>query len=205
MAALLMSSPFFILNSAIEFSGHYEIMFSRTARFIMSLGGFALLVIACASPEWSRVKPINKGLWEMCTDGKQCVKVVPTNYTKACQALSILAIVLLGICILALPLWKFQADRTYFDVYPFLLLFTFAFSTCTAIFYTIELGTQKISWAYVLQWIGIVAVTLATVFAFIRFSNTKQGNPHHDYHHNTYNRNYSFYDDYNPDDGRTMY
>ncbi len=173
-------------------------MFSRTARFIMSLAGFALLVIACASPEWSRVKPINKGLWEMCTDGKQCVSVIPNNYTKACQVLSILAVVLLGLCIIALPLWKFLAKSSYFDVQPFLLLFVFSFATCTAIFYTIELSTQNISWAYVLQWIGIVAVTFATVFAFIRFSsNTK---------HSTSNAHmHSFSDNYNPDDGRTLY
>jgi len=198
IAALLISSPLFILNSAIEFSGHYEIMFSRTARFIMSLAGFALLVIACASPEWSRVKPINKGLWDMCTDGKQCVTVIPTNYTKACQVLSILAVVLLGMCIIALPLWKFLASSTYFDVYPFLLLFVFSFSTCTAIFYTIELGSQTISWAYVLQWIGIVAVTFATVFAFIRFRNNLT-------HPVSHQPDFSLSKNYNPDDGRTLY
>ena len=198
IAALLINSALFILNSAIEFSGHYEIMFSRTARFIMSLAGFALLVIACASPDWSRVKPLNRGLWNMCTDGKQCMKVLSTNYTKANQILSILAIVLLGVCIIALPLWKYLASSTYFDVYPFILLFVFSFSACTAIFYTIELGSQTISWAYVLQWIGIAAVTLATIFAFMRFRNNSS-NPTDHY------RPYSMFRGYNPDDGRTLY
>ncbi len=136
----------------------------------------------------------------MCTDGKQCIKVIPSNYTKASQALSILAIVLLGICIIILPLWKFFSSSTYFDVYPFLLLFAFSFAACTAIFYTVEQGSQRLSWAYVLQWVGIVMVTVAVVFAFMRFTHNK---PKEEL--NIRGQPVGITGDYNPDDGRTLY